>query len=329
MKFLPFEEARTIVQRFELKGVKEWQEWRKSGQRPANIPSSPERTYRGKGWVSYMDWLGFEGKAGAKKGDYLPYETARALVRGHNLKSKTEWEEWRKSGQRPANIPSTPYKVYRDKGWVSWMDWLGTDNIRGGSKKGDYLPYETARDLVRGHNLKGQKEWWEWSKGGQRPANIPSHPDEVYRGKGWVSWMDWLGNENKNTSSSENEIILGNYCKILNENIMCGYISEQYKITFQNGKYCRPDIYSPETKTCIEYDGCWWHGCNKCKRFEKNRDIKYNGTTLNKRRKNTINKKKTLKDNGYNIITVKECEWENHKDIVMFILKRLRKMEIW
>ena len=55
-----------------------------------------------------MDWLGFEHKAGGKKGDYLPYETARALVRGHNLKSRKEWREWSKSGQRPSNIPRNP-----------------------------------------------------------------------------------------------------------------------------------------------------------------------------------------------------------------------------
>ena len=45
--------------------------------------------------------------------------------------------------------------------------------------------------------LKSVKEWKEWSKSGQRPSNIPSNPDQVYRGKGWVSMPDWLGCEKK------------------------------------------------------------------------------------------------------------------------------------
>ena len=47
--------------------------------------------------------------------------------------------------------------------------------------------------MVRDLKLNSIKEWKEWSKSGQRPANIPSHPDQVYRDAGWVNTADWLG----------------------------------------------------------------------------------------------------------------------------------------
>ena len=57
------------------------------------------------------------------------------------------------------------------------------------------LPFVAARVIVRKLKLKGQKEWREWSKSGQRPRNIPSNPDQAYRDDGYISTIDWLGME--------------------------------------------------------------------------------------------------------------------------------------
>eukprot|EP00947_MAST-08B_sp_MAST-8B-sp1_P003548 g3548.t1 len=198
--YLSYEEARAWVRLRNLKSQKEWKEWSKSEQRPSNIPGNPWEVYRGKGWVSMMDFLGFEGKRLGQEGDYLPFKSARAWARQRNLKSAKEWREWSKSGQRPSNIPSAPWTVYRDKGWVSIMDFLGFEGKKVG-EKGDYLPFKSARAWVHQRKLKSQKEWKEWSKSGQRPSNIPSTPDQVYRGKGWVSMPDWLGCE-RNTKDT-------------------------------------------------------------------------------------------------------------------------------
>eukprot|EP00947_MAST-08B_sp_MAST-8B-sp1_P004000 g4000.t1 len=133
-----------------------------------------------------MDFLGFDTKKVGQKGDYLPFASARAWVRQRKMKSAKEWYEWRKSGQRPSNIPSHPDREYRGKGWVSWMDFLGFETKKSG-QKGDYLPFASARAWVQQRKMKSKREWKEWSKSGQRPSNIPSRPDTVYRGKGWVS----------------------------------------------------------------------------------------------------------------------------------------------
>jgi hypothetical protein len=188
---LPFAAAKAFVRKLELKGETEWQAWCKSGKRPFNIPSSPHKTYRDDGWISMPDWLGYTGRAQHK--DMLPFAAARAIVRKLKLKSQKEWNAWSKSGQRPSTIPSLPPKTYRDDGWISWPDWLGYK----GQARGKMLPFAVARAIVRKLNLKNQKEWFAWSKSGQRPSNIPGNPHKVYRDDGWISTADWLGYEGR------------------------------------------------------------------------------------------------------------------------------------
>ena len=58
VSFLPFKEARSFAHKLGLKGQTEWRAYSKSGERPANIPTNPNRTYAGKGWTNWGDWLG-------------------------------------------------------------------------------------------------------------------------------------------------------------------------------------------------------------------------------------------------------------------------------
>jgi hypothetical protein len=138
--YLSFAVARAIVQKLKLKGVKEWHAWSKSGQRPSNIPSGPHVTYRDDGWISYPDWLGYTGVTQRK--DMLPFAAARAIVRKLKLKGEKEWVAWRKAGQRPSNIPSSPHTEYHDDGWISSPDWLGYETTR--APRGQLHPGEEA-----------------------------------------------------------------------------------------------------------------------------------------------------------------------------------------
>jgi hypothetical protein len=118
------------------------------------------------------------------------FTEGRAYVRGLGLKGARRWEVWSKSGQRPSDIPTHPDRTYRDDGWISWPDWLGSERVA-------WKSFTEGRALARGLGLKSQKGWKEWSKSGQRPSDIPSDPDNVYRDNGWVSWPDWLGFEGR------------------------------------------------------------------------------------------------------------------------------------
>jgi hypothetical protein len=54
---LPFEPARAFVRNLGLRTQREWQAYAVSGKRPPDIPTNPDKTYAGKGWAGFGDWL--------------------------------------------------------------------------------------------------------------------------------------------------------------------------------------------------------------------------------------------------------------------------------
>ena len=187
--FTSYKEAKKFIENLNLKKQKEWVEYSKSGNRPENIPSSPNTIYQNKGWVNWGSFLG-NGKVVNRVFLPLPYKDVKKFVKKLNLKSQKEWVEYSKSGNRPDNIPSSPYTIYQNKGWTSWGDFLGTGNI--GSRNRTFLSFEEARVYARSLNLNCE-EWIEYSKSSDRPNNIPSNPSTVYKNKGWINMLDFLG----------------------------------------------------------------------------------------------------------------------------------------
>ena len=199
-KWLPYAEACDFVHRLGLENSKQWVEWSKSGQRPSNIPARPSKVYRGKGWVNIADWLGPSNtNVSNHNRQWLPYAEARDFVHRLGLESRKQWKEWRKSGQRPSNIPTVPGKIYQGKGWVNIADWLGPSNTNVSTHNRQWLPYAEARDFVHRLGLQNGKQWKEWRKSRRRPSSIPAHPSKVYRGKGYVNLADWLGTSREAT----------------------------------------------------------------------------------------------------------------------------------
>ena len=44
-----------------------------------------------------------------------------------------------------------------------------------------FRDFKSAREFVRKLNLKGQKEWLDYCKSGNKPDDIPSSPWNVYK----------------------------------------------------------------------------------------------------------------------------------------------------
>lgn len=193
-KWRSFEEARLFARSLGLQNQVDWNQWAKSELRPSTIPSTPQRIYKDKGWLSWGDWLG-TGHVANQNMIYRPFDDARMFVRKLGLKNRNDWGEWSQSEARPNDIPASPRSAYKSEGWVSWGDWLGTDRIA--NQNMGYLSFAEAQIFVRSLGLQNQLDWRIWTKSDERVKNIPTDPGKVYKGKGWVSWGDWLGTRNK------------------------------------------------------------------------------------------------------------------------------------
>jgi hypothetical protein len=56
-----------------------------------------------------------------------------------------------------------------------------------------FLPFIKARAIVRRQGIQNLREWKVFASSPKRPANIPTGPWNVYKGKGWKGLGDWLG----------------------------------------------------------------------------------------------------------------------------------------
>ena len=61
---------------------------------------------------------------------FRDFESAREFVQSLNFKNSDDWREYCTSGKKPDDVPATPDRVYKNKGWISIGDFLGTGRTR-------------------------------------------------------------------------------------------------------------------------------------------------------------------------------------------------------
>jgi len=87
----------------------------------------------------------------------------------------------------------------------------------------------------------------------------------------------------------------------------------------------KPDIVLPKYKTVIFVHGCFWHGHNGCKYFvvPKTRTEWWLEKITNNQNKDSTAEKK-LRTEGWNIITVWECELnKGNRDFTLLAIQQL------
>jgi hypothetical protein len=57
VEFINFQEAKKLIQKLGIKTSIEFRVWAKSNERPRNFPSSPNKAYKGSGWLGFRDFL--------------------------------------------------------------------------------------------------------------------------------------------------------------------------------------------------------------------------------------------------------------------------------
>ena len=95
------------------------------------------------------------------------------------MKGVKKWQEYCKSGNKPDDIPQKPPKTYKNEGWTTWGDFLGTGNIA--TRDRAYRDFNDAREFAQSLGLKNYKEWLEYCKSGNKPDDIPAVPWDIYK----------------------------------------------------------------------------------------------------------------------------------------------------
>lgn len=126
---------------------------------------------------------------------YPPFNTARQHAHELAFKSSVQYLKWHKENN-PAYLPRYPNRVYT-KEFVSWNDFLGTQNSFNQNHSKQWRPYWEAvkwsQKNAAEHNINTGPEWLAWCKNsGKLPEDIPQTPESVYdefRGNGWSVWL--------------------------------------------------------------------------------------------------------------------------------------------
>jgi len=136
-QYLTFEEAREFVRKLGLESDVEWVKYIQGkldgySVKPENIPNAPGKIYKKHGWKGMNDWLGANSSDIEEQANqYLPFKEAREFVIKLNLEAG-QWKAYSNNqldgfDPKPVNIPKIPKKIYKDKGWIDFDNWLGLD----------------------------------------------------------------------------------------------------------------------------------------------------------------------------------------------------------
>ena len=147
------------------------------------------------------------GMGGRQEVYTISYDDAKLWIKESlNCKSGNNWNSLIKTDKIPDFIPKSPYEHYKNKGWISWGDFLGTNKTQDNLIISNYVSYENAKAIVKKTiNATTEKEWKKLAKENKIPNEIPNRPRRFYEKRGWISWGDFL---NTNRVANQNKEFL-------------------------------------------------------------------------------------------------------------------------
>jgi len=138
-EYLTYDDAKIWVHKLKLESFNDWLEYRRGKypekpRLPKSIPGGPSTVYKESGWKGWGDWVG-TGRVADIYVIFRSFSEARDFVRKLGLKSVNQWRLYAKGelngyGKKPSDIPAGPSKTYKNKGWISWPDFLGYEPKR-------------------------------------------------------------------------------------------------------------------------------------------------------------------------------------------------------
>ena len=234
--FMEYNKAIEVLKKFNLKSQNEYLELLKKNI--VELPTNPNVYY--KEWKSWSEYLSNEIINNFNK-TFISYEDSKIIISELKLKNVKEFFK-----KRPSNIPVDPKSYYKEK-WISWGEYLGTNNKSNRIKKEIFLNYEQAKLYLKDLNIKHKYDYIEYINENNIDF-LPKRPDYIYRDK-WSGFLEYLNCESLRSSYGERKI------NDFLENRDIKFIKEMKFESCKNKKLLPFDFYLPDYKMCIEYDG--------------------------------------------------------------------------
>lgn len=150
---------------------------------------------------------------------------AGKLIKKYKLKSSKQYKDSLKTGMIIRKFPYCPDEAYKNQGWISWANFLGTGRIHANKRANMLVPYETAIDIVRNLNIKSAAQYRKYADDKKFPCEMPITPSNFYKDQGWVDWPTFLGTIRKPECFTYDELK-----KIVqNANILSGVEYEKFR----------------------------------------------------------------------------------------------------
>ena len=168
--FVSYEDAEKLVQDV---GIISYTDYKQRYKEFTGLPSDPYQVYKDTGWNGWPMFLGV---------NFVTYEEAMLLVQEAKICSFMEYKE---RYSQIIGLPSHPYLMYKNKGWVDWSTFLG----KGKRMKKVFVSYEEAQRLTQEAGFSSSVYRYHYKE----IPGLPSSPEKIY--KEWIDWPTFLGRD--------------------------------------------------------------------------------------------------------------------------------------
>lgn len=187
-----------------LPNIKSQISWNRNKKNlPEFIPKKPDLVFKNTGWLSWGKFLNTNNLFNNNREFISLNETKEWIKNNTSLFSQNDWNEWVKNNEVPIFIPKAPEHVYKNLGWISWGDFLNTNNQSTILVRKNMLPLKELKKIAKKNNIKSKDEWVNYVKNNNNKKNLPLKPQKFH---GWVSWYDFLDKKKKNFVDLEEAI---------------------------------------------------------------------------------------------------------------------------
>ena len=90
---------------------------------------------------------------------FYSFEEAKEKIQQTHVMSVCDYIRWHDLN-KPSRMPKRPDRAYRNHGFTTWSDFLGTHNEFKGiiGERGNYLPYEQAKEYIHSLGLNSYED---------------------------------------------------------------------------------------------------------------------------------------------------------------------------